>query len=64
MPNKNRVEPDAASNFRAKRQFNTMMRADVVRQVKLAAVTQERTASEIMEEAALEWLDRHQNVEG
>lgn len=39
-------------------QFLTTMSADVIRDVKLAALEDGANAWEIMEEAAMEWLER------
>nr|WP_283817444.1 ribbon-helix-helix protein, CopG family [Bradyrhizobium liaoningense] len=35
------------------------MDPEVIRRIKQAAIGQDRTASEVMEEAAKEWLARH-----
>jgi hypothetical protein len=35
------------------------MNPDVIRQIKQAAIGLDKTASEVMEEAAKEWLERH-----
>ncbi|WP_245316863.1 ribbon-helix-helix protein, CopG family [Bradyrhizobium manausense] len=35
------------------------MDPEVIRRIKQAAIGQDRTASEVMEEAAKEWLERH-----
>jgi hypothetical protein len=37
------------------------MDPDVIRSVKQAALDLDRTASDIMEEAAKQWLERHQS---
>lgn len=42
-----------------KRQFLTSMDPEVIRRIKQAAIGRDRTASEVMEEAAKEWLERH-----
>lgn len=42
-----------------KKQFLTSMDPEVIRRIKQAAIGQDRTASEVMEEAAKEWLERH-----
>lgn len=42
-----------------KRQFLTSMDPDVIRQIKQAAIGLDKTASEVMEQAAKEWLERH-----
>jgi hypothetical protein len=42
-----------------RRQFLTTMDPDVVRQIKQAAIGLDRTASDVMEEAARDWLERH-----
>jgi hypothetical protein len=42
-----------------KRQFLTSMDPEVIRQIKQAAIGLDKTASEVMEEAAKEWLERH-----
>jgi hypothetical protein len=44
-----------------KRQFLTSMDPAVIRRVKAAAALRDKTASLILEEAAKEWLDRHQD---
>jgi hypothetical protein len=41
-----------------RRQFLTIMSADVIKAVKQAALDDDRNAWEIMEEAALQWLER------
>ena len=43
----------------AKKQFLTTMDPDVIRKVKQAAIGLDRTASDIMEEAARDWLRLH-----
>jgi Ribbon-helix-helix protein, copG family len=42
-----------------KRQFLTSLDPEVIKQIKQAAIGLEKTASEVMEEAAREWLERH-----
>jgi hypothetical protein len=42
-----------------KRQFLTTMDPDVIRAIKQAALDVDRTASDVMEEAAKQWLERH-----
>jgi Ribbon-helix-helix protein, copG family len=42
-----------------KRQFLTSMDPEVIRQIKQAAIGLDKTASEVMEQAAKEWLGRH-----
>lgn len=42
-----------------KRQFLSSMDPDVIRSIKVAAVGLDKTASQVLEEAAREWLDRH-----
>ena len=42
-----------------KRQFLTTMDPDVIRAIKQAALGLDRTASDVMEEAAKEWPERH-----
>ena len=44
---------------RDKRQFLTTMDPDVIRAIKQAALGLDRTASDVMEEAAKEWPERH-----
>jgi hypothetical protein len=44
-----------------KKQFLTSMDPAVIRRVKAAAALRDKTASLILEEAAREWLDRHQD---
>ena len=42
-----------------KRQFLTTMDPDVIRAIKQVALDLDRTASDLMEEAAKQWLERH-----
>ena len=56
MPRKGRKPP-----LGDKRQFLTTMAPEVIRSVKLAALDEDRTASEIMEEAARQWLAKRKN---
>lgn len=56
IPRKGRKPPPGD-----KRQFLTSMDPDVIRSVKLAALDEDRTASEIMEEAAKQWLAKRKN---
>ena len=42
-----------------KRQFLTTMDPDVIRAIKQVAIELDRTASDLMEEAAKQWLARH-----
>jgi len=42
----------------AKRNFFATMSAEVIKAIKLAALEDDTTASEILEEAANQWLDR------
>jgi Ribbon-helix-helix protein, copG family len=42
-----------------KRQFLTSIDPEVIRAIKQAAIGLDKTASELMEEAAREWLERH-----
>ena len=42
-----------------KRQFLTTMDPDVIRAIKQVALDLDRTASDLMEEAAKQWLGRH-----
>ena len=44
-----------------KKQFLTSMDPDVIRRVKAAAALRDKTASFVLEEAAREWLIRHQD---
>jgi hypothetical protein len=44
-----------------KRQFLTTMDPDVIRAIKQAALDLDRTASDVMEEAAKRWLERHKH---
>jgi hypothetical protein len=44
-----------------KRQFLTTMDPDVIRAIKQAALDVDRTASDVMEEAAKQWLERHKH---
>jgi hypothetical protein len=41
-----------------KRQFLTSMDPDVIKAIKQAAIDKDRTASDVMEEAARQWLER------
>ena len=44
-----------------KRQFLTTMDPDVIRAFKQKALDLDRTASDVMEEAAKQWLERHKH---
>jgi hypothetical protein len=44
-----------------KKQFLTSMDPDIIRRIKAAAALKDKTASLVLEEAAKEWLDRHQD---
>ena len=44
-----------------KRQFLASLDPDVLRRMKSAAALREQTTSSALEEAATEWLDRHQD---
>ena len=44
-----------------KRQFLTTMDPDVIRAFKQKALDLDRTASDVMEEAARDWLERHKH---
>ncbi|MET4765234.1 hypothetical protein [Bradyrhizobium ottawaense] len=44
-----------------KKQFLTSMDPEVIRRIKAAAALRDKTASLVLEEAAKEWLDRHQD---
>jgi hypothetical protein len=44
-----------------KRQFLTTMDPEVIRAIKQAALDLDRTASDVMEEAAKQWLERHKH---
>jgi hypothetical protein len=46
-----------------KRQFLTTMDPDVIRASKQKALDLDRTASDVMEEAARDWLERHKHKE-
>jgi hypothetical protein len=46
-----------------RRQFLTTMSPDVIKRIKQAALTDDRNAWEIMEEAALQWLERRDSDE-
>jgi hypothetical protein len=50
---KGRKPPDGA-----KRQFLTTMDPEVIKAIKTAAIEDDTTASELMEEAAVQWLAR------
>jgi hypothetical protein len=41
-----------------KRQFLTTMDPEVIKAIKTAAIEDDTTASELMEEAAVQWLER------
>jgi hypothetical protein len=43
-----------------KKQFLTSMDPDIIRRIKAAAALKDKTASFVLEEAAREWLERHQ----
>lgn len=45
----------------SKKQFLTSMDPDAIGRVKAAAAMRDKTASLVLEEAAKEWLDRHQD---
>jgi hypothetical protein len=45
----------------AKKQFLTSMDPEVIRRIKAAAALKDKTASLVLEEAAREWLERHQD---
>jgi hypothetical protein len=45
----------------AKRQFLTSMDPDVIRAIKVAAAELDTTASQVLETAAREWLERHKS---
>lgn len=42
-----------------KKQFLSSMDPDVIRAIKVAAAEMDRTASQVLEIAAKEWLERH-----
>lgn len=44
-----------------KKQLLTSLDPDVIRRIKAAAALRDTTASLVMEEAAKDWLDRHQD---
>jgi hypothetical protein len=44
-----------------RRQFLTMMSPDVIKSIKLAAIEDDRAAWSVMEEAAVQWLDRRKS---
>ena len=44
-----------------KRQFLTTINPEVIRAIKQAALDMDRTASDLMEEAAKLWLERHKH---
>ena len=44
-----------------KKQFLTSMDPGVIRQIKAAAALRDKTASWVLEEAAKQWLERHQD---
>ncbi|WOH60115.1 hypothetical protein [Bradyrhizobium sp. BWC-3-1] len=45
----------------AKKQLLTSMDPEIIRRIKSAAALRDTTASLVMEEAAGEWLERHQD---
>jgi hypothetical protein len=45
----------------AKRQFLTTMDPEVIKAIKTAAIELDTTASELMEEAAVQWLERRKS---
>jgi hypothetical protein len=47
-----------------KRNFFATMSSGVIASIKKAAIDDDRTASDILEEAATEWLARRQNKAG
>jgi hypothetical protein len=51
-------EKDRKGSSADKRNFFATMSADVIKLVKQAALEDDTTASEILEKAAREWLDR------
>jgi len=53
-PRRGRKPPDGT-----KKQFLTSIDPDVIRAIKVAALATDKTASEVMEEAAKDWLERH-----
>ncbi len=53
-PRTGRKPPDGE-----KRQFLSSMDPDVIRAIKVAAIGMDKTASQVLEEAAKEWLERH-----
>jgi len=44
-----------------KKQFLTSMDPEIIRRIKSAAALRDTTASMVMEEAAVEWIERHQD---
>jgi hypothetical protein len=44
-----------------KKQFLTSMDPIIIRRIKAAAALRDKTASFVLEEAAKEWLERHQD---
>ena len=52
-PRKGRKPPDGE-----KRQFLSSMDPNVIRAIKVAAMGLDKTASQVLEEAAREWLER------
>jgi hypothetical protein len=44
-----------------KRQFLATMDPNLIKSIKLAAIEDEKSASEILEEAARQWLERRQS---
>jgi hypothetical protein len=44
-----------------RRQFLTMMSPEIIKLIKLAALESDRAAWDIMEEAAVQWLERRKS---
>lgn len=45
-----------------KKQFLSSMDPDVIRDIKVAAASLDTTASQVLEKAAKEWLERHRAI--
>jgi hypothetical protein len=58
---KRAVKPGRRPPDGEKKQFLTSMDPDVIRRIKAAAALRDQTASFVLEEAAKEWLERHQD---
>lgn len=55
------VKKSKAPAGQEKRNFFATLSADVIKSIKRAAVDEETTASEILDQAAREWLERRKH---